>query len=279
MEFIEKIDIEAPEKYNLLIRITSDVLSYYIYQSDSESKTYYGEVPLSSDTGELLDIEQMIYEADFFTHPYKLVNVVFVSKDYDLIPAYIIQSEKKEILYNFTHYKPAEEILYSPIQVQQISTVFNVKPEMYKFLARSLNAAQFHHHSSLLLQYLEQLNKKNGSAAKMYLHFHKEFVDVFCYDKLSRIIHVITFEKETSRNLIYYILSIWNKCNFDQNLDYLYILDNIEKENIYISSILHDYIRNIERLDVLTDLGIDTLTENQSGMNELPLDLLILSTK
>ncbi len=218
----------------------------------------------------------MIWESDFLTLSYGLVNVIFVSRDYDLVPQYLVQKDKKEILYNFTHFEPAKQILYSPEPVEQIVTVHNTREELYRFLTRNLYQAEFHHHSNVMMQYLERKNKELPPTAKMYLNFHDEFVDVFCYDKILRMLHVLTFQNENQRNMIYHILNLWDKCGFDQHTDYLYILDGYAIPNLYVTSMLGEYIKNVERIPVANEINIFS---NSDTPLSLPLDMLILTSK
>lgn len=276
MELPDSINLEYPEKYRLSVRITPEVFAFCVYETQMKANYYYQEMMFSSETGELNDIQQIIFDSDFLTLPFERSSVVFVSKDYDLIPHYIVQKDKKEALYNFTHYLPAKQILYSPDVIQQIVTVFNADEEVYKFLSRNLSSPEFYHHSNLLMQYLEERNKDYKGISKMYLNFHDTFVDVFCYNDSSQILHAITLQNETERNLVYHILNVWEKCGFDQNVDFLFILGGGKNDGLYLLSILREYLKNIERVNVLNTIETMQPTEKQES---LALDLLILSAK
>lgn len=270
------LDIKHPEQYNLLVRITPDKFIFCIYEPDKRENVSYQEIAFPMRADELVSLEDNILDSVFLTLSYRLVNVIFVSKDYDLIPQYMIQKDKKEILYNFTHFQPAKKILYSPVSVQQVVTVYNTEENLHQFLARNLYQAEFHHHSNILMQYLERKNKELPPTAKMYLNFHDEFVDVFCYDKLQRILHVLTFQGENQRNMIYHILNLWDKCGFDQHNDYIYILSGYGNPDLYVTSMLGEYVKNVRRLAVVNDIETFRTLDFQTA---LPLDMLIQSAQ
>lgn len=270
------LDTNHPDRYNLLVRVTPDKFIYSIYEPGVSTNVSYRELPLNIQNDGILDLEEMIWDSEFLTLSYGLVNVIFVSKDYDLVPQYLIRKDKKELLYNFTHFEPANRILYSADSVEQIVTVYNTEEELYQFLTRNLYQAEFHHHSNLLMQYLERKNKELPPTAKMYLNFHDEFVDVFCYDKILRMLHVLTFRNENQRNMVYHILNLWDKCGFDQHTDYLYILDGYGNPDLYVTSMLSEYVKNVQRISVVSEIEI---FNNLDFQLSLPLDMLILASK
>jgi len=271
MQLPENINIEFPERYILTIRITPIKLAFGLYEPDKEEIIYYNEITFSIDDS-VNSIHQAIYDSDFLTLPYQKTNVIYVSDDYELAPQYLIQKDKKEILYNFTHQSPAKQILYCEEIIQEIVTVFNVEEEFYKFLSRNLFNVEFMHHTNIMMQYIEKCNKNRNSYSKMYLHFHEKFVDIFCYNSTSQLQHAITIRDENKHNTAYHILNIWDKCGFDQINDYLYILGSQSDINLFIGSVIKDYIKNM-----------DTITVNNTKRilsdTPLPLDLLILLNK
>lgn len=275
MQLPEFINIERPEDYSLLIRIRNGIFTICIYKPHSGEGFYYEETVFSSESDMSKEVQQLVLDSDFLTLPYGQVNVIYVSKDYDLVPNYIIQKDKKDILYNFTHSAPADQILYCEDIIQQIATVYNTNGELYQFLSRNLNNPAFYHHSNLLMLYLEQRNKELKGQAKIYIHFHDEFMDIFCYDKSSQILHAVTHEAENDKNLVYHILNMWDKCGFDQYEDSLFILSSTADVNLYVPSMLSEYVKNIKQIRISQD---STPLHNNTH-KDLPLDMLIVSAR
>lgn len=267
------IDLGKSEKYILTIRITPNGLAFSIHEPCMGGNYCYRETAFSNESDRLSNIQRIIFDYNFLTHVFKQTNVVFVSKEYDIVPQYLFEKNKKEALYNFTHHKQVEQVLICSDPIQKNSVLFNADKEIYKFLMRSLYNPTFFHHSNLLMRYVEGKNRMTGKHSKMYLHFHNEFVDLFCYDDESDLLHAITYENESKHNLIYFILNMWDKCKFDQNLDYLYILEDFAGSDKQVVPFLRDYIKQIETLGIPSEaefMGEDA--------RQTPLDLLILAT-
>jgi len=276
MQVPENINIEYPERYALVIRITPEEFVFCIYKQDTRDISYYRQIPLSPEADRLDCIQQFIFDSEFLTLSYGKTSVIYISKNYDLAPQYLIQKDKKEALYNFTHFTPARQILYSPIVIQQIVTVFDVDQEIYKFLSRNLYNPEFYHHSNVIMSYLEQRNKGMDKSDRMYINFHDDFVDVFCYNQFSQILHALTFHNENERTMAYHILNLWDKCGFDQNNTPLCILDGYTTPDMYVASKLREYIKRVEFVPVANEL--EEIRHNELEMS-LPLDMLILSAK
>lgn len=269
----DNIDLGKSENYILTIRITPNGLAFSIHEPRMGGNYCYRETSFSKESDRLSNIQRIIFDYNFLTHVFKQTNVVFVSKEYDIAPQYLFEKNKKEALYNFTHQEQVEQVLISPDPIQQNITFFNADKEIYKFLMRSLYNPHFFHHSNLLMKYIEGKNRMTEKRSKIYLNFHNEFLDVFCYDEKSNLLHPITFQQENEHNLIYFILNIWDKCNFDQSEDYLYILENFAGSDKHVLPLLRDYIKHIETVGVPSEVEFMGTDSKQA-----PLDLLILAT-
>lgn len=276
MQLQEEINLEHPENYTLSIRITPAVFAYCIYETETKKVSRYNKIPFTPENDDLNEIQQIVFDSDFLSHPYGKVSVIFVSNDYDLVPQYMIKKDKKDALYNFTHLAPAKQILYCSDIIQQVVTVFNVEEEVYKFLSRNLYNPQFYHHSNIMMQYMEEENKKSENSPKIYLNFHDEFVDIYCYNELSQILHGLTFKGQNERSMVYHILNIWDKCGFDQKTTPLYILGGYNTPNIYVTSKLSEYIKNVKKLPVTKVMDI---TKKDEPDVSLPLDFSILNSR
>ncbi len=267
------IDLGKSEKYILTIRIAPNGLAFSIHEPSMGGDYCYRETSFSSESNRLGNIQRIIFDYNFLTQVFKQTNVVFVSKEYDIVPQYVLEKNKKEALYNFTHIEQVEQVLISSHTIQDNITLFNADKEIYKFLMRSLYNPRFFHHSELLMKYMEGKNRMTEKRPKMYLNFHNEFLDIFCYDGLSHLLHAITFQHENGHNLIYFILNLWNKCNFDQNRDYLYILENFADSGNQVIPLLRNYIKQIETVGIPSEVEF-----MGSDCRQTPLDLLILAT-
>lgn len=267
------IDLGKSENYALTLRISPDSLAFAIYEPCVGGNYCYRETSFTNESDRLDNVQRIVFDYNFLTLSFKQTNVVFASKGYDVVPHYVYESKMKDALYRFTHQAPIGKVLECPKTIQNHVVLFDIDPEMYKFLMRSLYNPQFYHHSYLLMKYIEGKNRMAHKGSKMYLNFHNEFLDVFCYNDASRLVHATTFQSEDKYNAVYFILNLWDKCNFDQKEDYLYVLENFVGSGQSVISMLSDYIEHTENIGIPSE--VELMGEDSKST---PLDLLILAT-
>lgn len=270
----DNIDFSQSEKYLLSVRIKPDGWSFSIHEPEIGGEYCYREVSFSKDSDILSNIQRMIFDFNFLSQPFKQTNVVFVSLDYEIVPQYLFEKKKKTELYNVSHYKKADTILIGQERTQSNLLLYSVDNEIYQFLSRSLYNPQFWHHANLLLNYTDRKSHTSGKNAKMYLNFHDRFLDVICFDNQSKFKHSISYYNEPVQNIVYHILNLWDKCDFDQNKDFIYIIESESPASMQVTALLRDYIKCIESLGLPSE--VEFLGEDG---RKTPLDLLILSTK
>lgn len=270
----DAIDFAQSEKYVLSLRIKPDGWSFSIHEPEIGGEYCYREVSFSKDSDILNNIQRMIFDFNFLSQPFKQTNVVFVSTEYEVVPQYLFEKKKKSELYNISHSKKADRILIGAEKTQNNLLLYSVDNEIYQFLSRSLYNPQFWHHTDLLLGYTDHKNRVAEKGAKMYLNFHGRFLDIVCFDSLGHFLHAISYHNEPVQNIVYHILNLWDKCDFDQNKDFMYFIESESPVSQQIHPLLRDYISRIESLGLPSE--VEFLGEDG---RKTPLDLLILSTK
>lgn len=262
------IDLGKSEKYILSVRIKSNGFMFSISEPEVGKHYFLQETSFLPHDDLLNNIQRIIFDLNFLTQEFKRTNVIIVSPEYDLIPASYYDSKEKITLYDFTHLNKSKHILEGLIEKQNIITLFNIEKPIFEFLSRNLWNPQFYHHSTLLANYIESKGKASWANSKMYLNFHDNLLDIFCFSGL-RLMHSQTYENEPAANQLYYILKLWERCGFDQLNDYLYIIGNPE---LYVSLHVQEYIKNIERINVPSEIYLWS-----DDAQKAPLDLLTLS--
>jgi hypothetical protein len=264
----ESINLEQSDRYVLSIRITPNNLLYSITEPGNEKNYYLQETTFSENDNLLSNIQRIIFDFDFLTLEFKQTNVIFVSKDYDLIPASFFDRKKQKDLYNITHLTKADHVVSGLIEKQDVVTLFAIDKNIFDFLSRNLWNPQFFHHSNLMASMLEEKGKVTGISSKMYLNFHDSFLDVICFSG-SKLVHCITYEKEAPANQLYYILKLWECCEFDQLADTIYI---VGKPDEMIPARLQEYFKKIERINAPSEIFFWS-----EDAQKAPLDLISLA--
>lgn len=268
----DNIDLGQSEKYVLSIRISPTIFSYSIHEPKIGGDFCYRERTIPKDSNQLTEIQSIIFDNNFLSNRFKETNIIYVSENYELIPEYLLEKGKTKVLYNFTHKGNTEQILESTKKFQNNIIAFGINKDIYTFLMRSLFNPQFIPHSFLILEYSAERSRTFNSNNKMFLNFQNEFLDIICYNKNSKIEQAITLRIDHEQNLLYHILNIWNKSQFDQQKDILQIF-NIQKESLILRT-LSDYIRNIE----IVESPNETIFLNIENKSAIPIDILILPT-
>lgn len=264
----ESIDLGHSEKYVLSIRIKPSGFMFSITDPDSRRNYCLRETTFSGDGNMLENVQRIIFELGFLTQEYKQTNVVIVSKDYDLVPASYFDRKKKEHLFNYTHFDKSDYILSGLINTQDVIMLYAVGEDLHHFLSRNLWNPVFFHHANLLIDLFGEKSKIKANKSKMYLNFHDDLMDVFCFSG-TRLVHSLTYENESPDNQAYYILKLWERFGFDQMQDYIYMAG---RNDAQVMARLQLYISNIERIDPPGEIYL----WNEDAQ-KAPLDLLALS--
>ncbi|MDR1092350.1 MAG: DUF3822 family protein [Prevotella sp.] len=262
----ENIDLGQSEKYILTIRIKTNGFMFSISDPNAGKSFCLRETTFSANDNYPDNIQRTIFDLNFLTQQFRQTNVIFVSKDYDLVPASYFDTKEKEDLYNFTHVEKVGHLSSGLIENQDIISLFNIEQTVFGFLSRNLWTPQFYHHANLLINLFgKRGGNENGS--RMHLNFHDEFMDIICFSN-GKLLHCLSYENEPVNNQLYFILKLWEQYEFDQLKDYLYISGNAGK---FIISRLHDYIKNIEFANAPSEIYFWS-----DDAQKAPLDLLSL---
>ena len=264
----DNIDLGKPEKYILSMRIEPCGFSFLIHDPSDKNIFCFQKTGFSNEIDLLSNIQRIVFDFNFLTEAFKQTNVIFVSSNYELIPDDFYDKQNMQKFYNFTHCKDTTYALTSENQIDGSKLVFELDEDLCLFLKRSLCNPYFYHHNGLLINYFK---KKaclfNGNS--MFVHFHEGFADLNCFDVNKNIFYTHTYYKEHYQDLVFYILSIWEKLNFDQLADHLFISGYYPDYQMEV--ILKDYIKTINNNGLF-----DQITAFGEKVQDIPLDLLIL---
>lgn len=264
----ESIDLEHSEKYILSIRVKSDGFMFSITDPENVKNYCLRETTFSSEDNLLSNVQRIIFELNFLTQEFKQTNVVFVGKDYDILPASFFDKKESTGLYNFTHFSKADHTMSGFIDAQDVVVSYKVDKDLLDFLSRSLFAPNYFHHSNLLINWIEKRVKSLKSKSKMIVAFHENIMDVFCFSD-SKLLHSLSYENENPANQVYYLLKLWEQYELDQQEDTLYILGEADRLVMARAQLY------INRIESLTWAG--EITSWSDDAKKAPLDLLTLS--
>ncbi|GAB6013200.1 DUF3822 family protein [Viscerimonas tarda] len=265
----DNIDLGKPEKYVLSIRIKPDGFSFLIYDPNDKTVFCFQETEFSKEISLLNNIQRIIFDFNFLTENYRQTNVVFAYPDYELLPGAFYEKQHVKTFYDFTHGKDTDYILTSEYPIEGCKLIFGIDDELRLFLKRSLCNPSFFHHNGLQINYFrEKAAPFNGNTMSVY--FHEDFVDLNCFDAGNNILFAHTYYKEHHQDIIFYLLSIWEKSSFNQLDDQLIVFGYYPDSQI--EETLKNYIKSIKNIGLY-----DPLVDFGEKVQHIPLDLLILT--
>jgi len=265
----DNFNLDQAHKYIFTLRIKQDGISLLISDPEDKSRFHYREKSFSDNKSILENLQQIIFDYNFFSENYRRVNVIIASPNYEVIPEEYFDRQRIKDSYNFTHNNVLSHILQGEQNLRDNKIVFEFDEEAFLFLKRTLFNPVFYHHAEIVSGFFLTVNKEEIKKT-MHLNLHGQIADIVCFDENNKLINIHSYRNEHEMDLIYFILSFWTKLGYDQLSDKLYIWGKAPSEKF--SAILKDYIQNISyRKAPVQD------EKNEQYGDDIPLDILIIS--
>lgn len=258
----ETIDLGNPEKYDLVIRIKDDEFLFSISDVEKRDNRFISGTSFSNDTL-LANVQRIIFDFNFLTQEFHSAKVIVVTPRYEIIPNKYKLSKEKLEMFNITHSYETKFVLACDNESEDSHTVFEIDKELYEFLSRSLFNAEFRHHTTPLMS----LFAEEANLPRMYVNYHSDVVDILCYST-ERLEHCLSYKDVNVRNHLYFILKLWEQCNYDQQEDQLFLLGEYPD---MVKEYLEGYIASVNHFDKFDNLFFPNL-----GGKQAPIDVLAL---
>lgn len=262
----ENIDLAHSEEYNLSIRLTPDGFSFSIHSPVDPSIFHFQGTTLGNKLSYIDHIKKLIFDHGFFSQPFNSCAVTIVSHCFTLVPAIYFNKGEVNELFRFNFHQEKGNVLSDASPGGTYHVVYNLDEEVHSFLSRNLWNPTFHHHTSRLLQLFESYKREEGCNS-CFVNFHDKCVTIICFSEES-LLTANTFSGVNPHDTTYYIASVWEKLEFDQTTDRLYLSGDIEADKTVID-ILKKLIRHVEIVALKPAVQ---LTEEQK--QTLPTDII-----
>lgn len=261
----ENIDLANSEKYCLSIRLAPNGFSFCIDSPFDPSVFYFQDTSIGSKLSYLESIKKIVFDLGVFSNSFNRCSVFVVSQNYTLIPNTYFDQKQSEKLFRFT-FHDSDGIILNDKSLNDYHIVYNLDEDVYSFLVRHLCNPTFHHHSTSLIHSFQKF-ERNIVDKECFIDFHDDFITVVCLSG-NRLISANTFAETNSFNITYYVMSIWEKLNFNHDEDKLYLSGKVDLR-IKLGDELKNLIRNIENLELTTKM-----TLSLEDKNRVPTDLI-----
>lgn len=243
----ENIDLANSENYNLSIRLAPNGFSFCINSPTDPSVFYFQETSIGTKLSYLESIKKFVFDLGIFSNSFNKSRVFVVSKNYTLVPDQYFDRNLTRELFNFNFHATEGVILDDKSLNNEFHIVYNIDEEVHSFLLRHLSYPTLHHHSTCLIHAFENF-ERDCSEKECFIDFHDEYMTVVCFAN-NKLLTSNTFAETNTFNISYFVMGIWNKLGFDQNIDKLYLSGNIESQN-KVEGELKSLIKNIENIEL-----------------------------
>jgi hypothetical protein len=255
-------------QYTLSIRLCTDGFSFLLYNpTNTEKSVIYKEIKVDKQVSMLVNLHHFWDTTAIHKFTYKAVNIIYVSKQYALIPLnYNDNSEGIEAQFNYLHQQEDNQHLAeNKLPSAKVTIVHNIPNDLVENISNFFANAKYYSHMSPIIEHLSS-NSKIGNRKKMYVNYRLNSFDIFCFNR-GHLLFSNSIDFKTLEDQIYYLLYIWKQQELNQLEDELHLLGNIPEKSA-LQKKLSDYIEKI----FLTHPQTGVINSNET-INNLPFDL------
>lgn len=262
----ENIDLAYSERYNLSIRLSPNGFSFCIFSLEDSSIFHFQETTMGANLTYIENLKKVIFDLGFFSQSFKKVTVTVASIFYTLVPEEYFDKKHIDELFRFNFHNAQGIVLADPTINQSYHTLFNIEEEVHSFLSRNLwNPKFFHHSASLTKLFHSYMGSDDGN--NCFVDFHDQYVTIICFGD-RQLLSSNSYQVNDPHDATYFIASIWEKLQFNQMTDKLYLSGKIDDHKTTVD-LLRKLIRHVEQVHLQPKTKIE-----ETQLNNLPTDLL-----
>lgn len=260
------------EKAKLTIRVSENSLAFAAKADADARRIDYEPYHIKAGISIAANLRQAFGKSRLLSAGYQEALVV-VDSPVLLVP--IEEYEENDIAALYAHaFKPAtgNTVLHSVLPAQNAVAAFAVNSDLKLVVSDNFKQSSF---VPLMQPVWNYLHKRSftGTRRKLYAYFHDRHVDVCCF-RQNRFRFSNSFDADHTKDVVYYILYVWDQLGLDTSHDELHIAGTPAERDTLMAT-LRKYVKNVHEVKPAADLGY-ALTEYSSDM---PLDLQILHAK
>ena len=215
----DKIDIQHPEAWELLVAIDDQQLDYILYTPAVAGSLQIGHASRTDNS--LQALEDATYDAPELLNDYRRVRIVVQSRHFVLLP---IETGDDDCARLVRTAFPADEgeAAVCPMPENGVKIAYLMPHGTQAFLGRTFNYPEVYHHLYPLCEHFKGLNR-GDSLSRMFLNLNAESMDMAIYRK-GALVCTNSYLFTNTHDATYFALNAWRAHDLAQLTDELQLM-------------------------------------------------------
>ncbi len=237
-----KIDIQHPEAWDLLVAINGKRLDYILYTPTVANSLIVGEVTCADDS--LQSLEDTVYETPVLLGDYHRVRVLVHSSHFVLLPAETGDDDCESLVRQAFPNDDGDAVV-STLKGNGVKIACLLPRGMSAFLGRTFNYPEIAHH--LLPLYEHYIGMCGGGLNKLFMNLTADSLDIAVYrDQVLQFAN--SYPYTGVQDAVYYAMNVWRTCGLEQLTDEL-LLTGDNEQRAALTPELRKYVKSVMPAD------------------------------
>jgi len=256
----------------LIVRITRRTLAFAVTDKTADAQVAYEPYTVRSGISMAANLREAFKSAALLQRGYKRVTIL-VDVAVMLVPIEEFQEEDMQGLYQYTFgLDDGDTVVHQILPDLNAVAVFPVNKDIKLVVDDHFTDVRI---TPLIRSIWTYLHRKSfiGMSKKLYGYFHDKKLELFAFSK-NRFKFYNSFELDSSRDAVYFIMYVWEQLGMDKTSDELHLVgDIVDSDGLRIS--LSQFIRKVYINNPAADFNSAPIT----AVSGLPYDLITLFAK
>ena len=256
----------------LIVRITRRTLAFAVTDKTADAQVAYEPYTVRSGISMAANLREAFKSTALLQRGYKRVNIL-VDVAVMLVPIEEFQEEDMQGLYRYTFgLDDGDIVVHQVLPDLNAVAVFPINKDIKLVVDDHFTDVRI---TPLIRSIWTYLHRKSfiGMSKKLYGYFHDKKLELFAFSK-NRFKFYNSFELDSSRDAVYFIMYVWEQLGMDKTSDELHLVgDIVDSDGLKIS--LSQFIRKV----YIDNLAADFNSAPITAISGLPYDLITLFAK
>lgn len=266
MEGKEKINIQHPEAWELLVALDGQQVRYILYTPQVPNSLIMGQVAMTDDS--LQALEDAVYNTPELLNDYRRPRVVVHSPHFVVLPVEASDDDCLALVRGAFAGDDGDAAVCT-LPENGVKIAYMLPRGLRAFLGRTFNYPALYHHLMPLCGYFKGLNR-GKSVSQMFLNLQETKMDLAIY-RDGALQCANTYPFTNAQDAAYFALNAWRTHDLDQLTDELQLAGNGEARGV-MTPVLREYVKFVMPAEF-------PAAAMQLGRNALqaPLELILLA--